>query len=280
MITTKEVILAENAGFCFGVSRAVNKAFEMSSQNKKIFTLGELIHNGDVVRKLNDSNVFTIEEKEISNLKSDDTILIRSHGITKDVMDRLNEKSSNVINLTCPYVTNIQQKVREFHDRGYSIIILGDKKHPEVIGINGWCDNSALISNKGIIDFEIPQKVCIVSQTTEKQENWVKLVSQVSEKAKEIVAFNTICKATELRQASTDKLSKEVEAMIVIGGKNSSNTTKLHEICLKNNPNTYFVENAKDLEKYLEELKKFSKIGITAGASTPQWIIEEALKLL
>ena len=277
---TREIILAENAGFCFGVSRAVNKAFELSDRDRKIYTLGELIHNSDVVKKLNENNVYTLTEDEIKDLEEDDIILIRSHGITKEMTEKLNEQTRNVINLTCPYVTNIQQKVKEYHDKGYSIIILGDRNHPEVIGINGWTENSALISDRGEIDFEIPPRVCVVSQTTEKQENWVRLLCGISGSAKEIIAFNTICKATELRQASTEKLAKEVDAMIVIGGKHSSNTTKLHEICLKNNKNTYFAENAEDLEKYVPELKKYNKIGVTAGASTPQWIIEEALKLL
>lgn len=275
----KEVILADNAGFCFGVKRAVTKAFELSDKDKKIYTLGELIHNSDVVNKLTEGNVHTIEE-DFSKIQKEDTVLIRSHGVTKETLENLKSKSDNVVDLTCPYVTNIQQKVREYHDKGYAIIILGDKTHPEVIGINGWCDNSALISSKGVVDFDIPFKVCVVSQTTEKQSNWVKLITEVASKAKETVAFNTICKATELRQSSTDELSKKVDAIIVIGGKHSSNTTKLYEICKANNENTFFVENAQELKEYIPQINNFNKIGVTAGASTPDWVIEEAIKLL
>lgn len=276
----REIILAQNAGFCFGVQRAVSKAFELAQKDKKVFTLGELIHNADVVNKLTTNNVISIENSNINELKKDDTVLVRSHGIPKKTYDELSLKTENVINLTCPYVTNIQKKVEEYYKKGYVIIILGDKSHPEVIGINGWCEDSALISNKGEVDFEIPNKVCVVSQTTEKQANWVSLMNKVSSKAKEIVAFNTICKATEQRQESTEKLSKEVDVMIVIGGKHSSNTTKLYEICKKNCNKTYFVENANELKEFIPEIKEHNKIGVTAGASTPDWIIKEAINLL
>ncbi|MFB0917608.1 MAG: 4-hydroxy-3-methylbut-2-enyl diphosphate reductase [Clostridiaceae bacterium] len=275
-----KIILAEHAGFCFGVSRAVGKAFELGGNNKKIYTFGELIHNKDVVNKLEESEITAIEESDFKNLKRDDTVLIRSHGVGKEALDQINEISGNVVNLTCPYVLNIQKRVSEYHKKGYTIVILGDKDHPEVVGINGWCENKALISKEGNVDFKVSGKVCVVAQTTEKQSNWIKLISNLAGLTKELCAFNTICTATELRQSSTEKLSKEVDAMVVIGGKHSSNTTKLYEICKKNCKNSYFVENAKELEKYREELSGFEKIGVTAGASTPDWIIKEAMELL
>lgn len=276
----RKIILAEHAGFCFGVSRAVGKAFELGGNNKKIYTFGELIHNKDVVSKLEESEITAIEESDFKNIKKDDTVLIRSHGVGRDALDQINDISGNVVNLTCPYVLNIQKRVSEYHKKGYTIVILGDKDHPEVIGINGWCDNKALISKDGNVDFELSGKVCVVAQTTEKQSNWIKLISNLAGLSKELCAFNTICTATELRQSSTEKLSKEVDAMVVIGGKHSSNTTKLYEICKKNCKNSYFVENAKELEKFREELSGFEKIGVTAGASTPDWIIKEAMELL
>jgi len=278
--TMRKIILAEHAGFCFGVSRAVGKAFELGGNNKKIYTFGELIHNKDVVSKLEESEITAIEESDFKNIKKDDTVLIRSHGVGRDALDQINDISGNVVNLTCPYVLNIQKRVSEYHKKGYTIVILGDKDHPEVIGINGWCDNKALISKDGSVDFELSGKVCVVAQTTEKQSNWIKLISNLAGLSKELCAFNTICTATELRQSSTEKLSKEVDAMVVIGGKHSSNTTKLYEICKKNCKNSYFVENAKELEKFREELSGLEKIGVTAGASTPDWIIKEAMGLL
>lgn len=276
----REIILADHAGFCFGVQRAVTKAFELSGSDHKVFTFGELIHNSDVVKNLEKKNIKAISEKNFSEVAKEDTVLIRSHGVTRAKLEEINEVTDKVINLTCPYVTNIQRKVSEFHGKGFRIVILGDADHPEVIGINGWCENTALISKGGDVDFTVPAKICVVSQTTEKQSNWEKLIARLSKTAKEMYAFNTICAATEERQKSTEELSKSVEAMVVIGGKHSSNTTKLYEICRANCGHTFFVENAEELKEYIEELKSYDKIGITAGASTPDWIIKEAMELL
>lgn len=276
-VAMKEIILAENAGFCFGVKRAVDTAFNMAKEGKRIYTFGELIHNKDVVDKLREKNVLVLEDED--NFEPA-PILIRSHGLSKDKVEKLKEKSEEIVDLTCPYVKNIHKIVMENSKLAYKIIILGDEKHPEVIGINGWCNNEAIITKGKDLSFKVPHKVCVVSQTTEKLENWVNLISYLSKHAKEIKAFNTICSATEQRQKSTEELSQRVEAMVVIGGKHSSNTNKLFEISKKHCKNTYFVENSKELEKYIEELKAFNKIGVTAGASTPDWIIKEAMELL
>lgn len=276
----REIFLADHAGFCFGVQRAVTKAFELSGSENKVFTFGELIHNSDVVKNLEKKNINAISEQNFSDVRKEDTVLIRSHGVTRAKLDEINSISDKVINLTCPYVTNIQRKVSEFYAKGYHIVILGDASHPEVVGINGWCENTALISKGGDVDFPVPSRICVVSQTTEKQANWEKLIAKLSQTAKEMVAFNTICAATEQRQKSTEDLSRKVEAMVVIGGKHSSNTTKLFEISRANCAHTYFVENAEELKEYIEELRDFEKIGITAGASTPDWIIKEAMELL
>ena len=276
----REIILADHAGFCFGVQRAVTEAFELSGQDDQVFTFGELIHNSDVVKSLEKKNIYAISEKNFGQVTQADTILIRSHGVTRAKLDEIKAITDKVINLTCPYVTNIQRKVSEFYAKGFKIVILGDDNHPEVIGINGWCENTALISREGDVDFTVPAKICVVSQTTEKQANWEKLIARLAHTAKEMYAFNTICAATEERQKSTQELSKTVEAMVVIGGKHSSNTTKLYQISRANCAHTYFVENAEELKEYIEELKNFKKIGITAGASTPDWIIKEAMELL
>ncbi|HEE9847382.1 TPA: 4-hydroxy-3-methylbut-2-enyl diphosphate reductase, partial [Clostridium perfringens] len=182
-----------------------------------------------------------------------------------------------VKNATCPYVTNIQLKVKKCYEQGYKIIIVGDENHPEVIGINGWCNDSAIITN-GKTELEnIPAKVCVVSQTTEKKETWNKVLNEIVRASKEIVAFNTICSATDVRQKSVQELSKEADLVFVIGGKNSSNTTKLYEICKKECPKSYHIENVKELDESLLEDESVKTIGITAGASTPDWIINEVI---
>lgn len=274
------VKLADNAGFCFGVQRAVEEAIKIQKKyDKKIYTLGPLIHNNDVVKYLEENNIFAIELGNIDKLHNDDVIVIRSHGVSKDVIDLLENKGLKVINATCPYVTNIQKKVEKFSNEGYNIVILGDEKHPEVVGINGWCDNKAIITKDGSLPENLPEKICAVSQTTEKEENWVKTIDNLSSTSKEVLAYNTICSATEVRQKSADELSKEVEVMIVVGGKNSSNTTKLYQIAKKNCENTIHIENASELtEEYINKIKN-KTIGITAGASTPDWIIREVMEI-
>jgi len=276
------VFLAENAGFCFGVKRAVDEAIKTQKQyNKKIYTLGPLIHNGDVVKYLEDNNIFAIDMNNLDTLNKGDVILIRSHGVSKKTFDDLNEKGLIIINATCPFVTNIQQKVNKFSHEGYKIVILGDEKHPEVVGINGWCNNDAIITKDGSFNDNLPNKICVVSQTTEKEENWDKTIDNLSkESIDELKSFNTICAATEERQKSVYDLSKNVDFMIVVGGKHSSNTTKLYQIAKENCPNTIHIENASELPKDLLENKNIKNIGITAGASTPDWIIKEVVKIM
>ncbi|ADL51881.1 4-hydroxy-3-methylbut-2-enyl diphosphate reductase [Clostridium cellulovorans] len=274
----REIIIAKNSGFCFGVKRAVDTASNKNIQ-EKMYTLGPIIHNNDVVSKLEESNVFSIELSKIDSLNESDTIIIRSHGVSKAVMDLLNSKNLNIVDATCPYVTNIHKKVHDYHNQGYSILIVGDKNHPEVVGINGWCSNEAIITKDGsdLETAEIPKKLCVVSQTTEKQENWQKVLSILIKTSKELVALNTICSATEVRQKNAMVLSKKVDLMIVIGGKHSSNTTKLFEICKENCNNTLLIENETELSIDFLKNTDIRIIGITAGASTPDWIINQVV---
>ncbi len=273
-----EVTLANKAGFCFGVKRAVEETIRLREKyNKDIYTLGPLIHNNDVVKSLEEKGIHSITLEEAYNLKKNDVVVIRSHGVGKNVFDHLRKNNVIIENGTCPYVRNIQQKVEEYYNKGYNIIIVGDDKHPEVIGINGWCNDTAIISKDGENIDAIKSKVCVVSQTTEKQSNWEKVLNRIISLAKEIVAFNTICNATEERQESANKLSKEVDLMIVLGGYNSSNTTKLYEICKKNCENTYHVEKVDSSLLNMIGNENINKIGITAGASTPEYVIEEAI---
>lgn len=273
-----EVILADKAGFCFGVKRAVDEAVDVQKKyNKRIYTLGPLIHNSDVVDYLKVNNIYPIDLDDITRLQQDDVVIIRSHGVPEAVFKLLQSKSITVIDATCPYVSNIQKKVRKYFEQGYSILIVGDENHPEVIGINGWCDNKAIISKDALNLDKLPNKLCVVSQTTEKQSNWEKVLSIVVKKCKEFIGFNTICSATEFRQKSAEEISKNVDMMIVLGGRNSSNTTKLYEICRSNCLNTIHVENSGEIPDDIINSNKIKTIGVTAGASTPDWIIKEAI---
>ncbi|MCI1944169.1 bifunctional 4-hydroxy-3-methylbut-2-enyl diphosphate reductase/30S ribosomal protein S1 [Clostridium luticellarii] len=273
-----KIILADKSGFCFGVKRAVEEAVNTRKKfQKNIYTLGPLIHNNNVVKRLENKGIFSIEEKDIDNLKEGDVVIIRSHGVPEYIYTLLENKKINVVDATCPYVSNIQKKVQKYYKLGYSILIVGDEAHPEVIGINGWCNNAAIISKDGLNLRKLPPKLCIVSQTTEKQSNWQKVLSAVIEQCKEFIAFNTICSATEVRQKSADDISKKVDVMIVLGGKNSSNTTKLYEICRKNCKSTIHVENSGEIPDNIIRSNKIKTIGVTAGASTPDWIIKEAI---
>lgn len=276
----REIIRANNSGFCFGVERAVKQSFDFISPQGKVVTLGPLIHNKDVTQKLANKGIHEISMEDIPNLMKEDTVIIRTHGVAMAVYDELKEQGVSIVDLTCPYVINIQKKVKLYHDKGYKIVILGDEHHPEVVGINGYCNNSAYITKSGEIDFPMKGKICVVAQTTEKQSNWVNLITNIAETAKEFVAFNTICKATEDRQKSAEEISREVDAMIVIGGRTSSNTTKLYEICKKNCSLTFHIENAGELDEIKEKIKNAVRVGITAGASTPEWIIKEAMENL
>ena len=274
----RQIILADSAGFCFGVKRAVDTAINMRKKyNTKIYTLGPLIHNNDVVNFLKENLIYPIELNNIDSLEENDTLIIRSHGVSEETINILKKTNINVIDATCPYVSNIHKKVKKYYDLGYHIIIVGDKSHPEVIGINGWCKNNAIILKSGEEPDALSNKVCVVAQTTETQAAWENVLTKIIKTSKEIVAFNTICSATEVRQKSAEELSKKVDAMIVIGGFNSSNTTKLYEICKKNCKNTIYVENLLGIPDEFIKDKNVKIIGVTAGASTPNWIIDEAI---
>jgi (E)-4-hydroxy-3-methyl-but-2-enyl pyrophosphate reductase len=279
IIMAKEIIIAEHAGFCFGVKRAVDIAVNRQAvEGTKTYTLGPLIHNNDVINRLKEQNIVPISDTDINSLDETVSVVIRSHGVTPEVISRIEQTGANLVDATCPYVSSIQKKARTYRDQGYQIIIVGDASHPEVIGINGWCDNLAIITKDGSDLTDLPPKVCIVSQTTERLSNYNKVVEYVSLHCEEVKTFNTICKATSDRQSSADEVSKRVDLMLVIGGKSSSNSKKLYEICSMNCKNTIFIENKDELSEELFEDDKLEKVGITAGASTPDWVIQEVVE--
>lgn len=276
----KEIILAKNSGFCFGVKRAVDMVVKYYyTKGVKVSTLGPLIHNNDVIEHLEAHNIEDINLAQIDELNANDVIVLRSHGVTPDVIEKINETGARVVDATCPYVSTIHKKVQKYHSLGYQIIIVGNKEHPEVVGINGWCDNSAVIVRDGneIDDVRLGQKVCIVAQTTEKADNFEQVVTAVSKRCAEVEAFNTICSATKERQQSAVEVSRQVDLMIVIGGKHSSNTKKLFEISRENCEKTILIENSAELDERIILGDAVKKIGITAGASTPDWVIQEVI---
>ena len=274
-----EVILAKKAGFCFGVQGAIDMVYdEASEQSTNIYTYGPIIHNEEVVSDLESKGVKAInfDENELKNL-SDCTVVIRSHGVAKNIYDDLESKNVSVVDATCPFVKKIHEIVQKESDEGKTIIIVGSEYHPEVQGIKGWVNGDAYIVDEEAdavgLDIDNNKPVCIVSQTTYNPEKFAKLVEIIREKGYDSNVVNTICNATNERQKEAKEIAKKVDAMIVIGGKNSSNTQKLYEICKAECENTFYIQTAKDMD--FEKLKDFEKVGITAGASTPKNIIEE-----
>lgn len=267
--------LAENSGFCFGVNNAMKKTLDvLNSKNINIYSLGPLIHNDQVINLLNKKGLKVIKSIDQIN---DGKIIIRSHGVPLNIYEEAKNKGIEIIDCTCPFVKKIQNKVYEFYNKGYTIIIIGDPNHPEVKGINGWCNDSAIIINSKDNVEDVPKcdKICIVAQTTITEEKFNLLSNEISQRGKKVEVFNTICNATKLRQNACKELAKNVDAMIVIGGYHSSNTRKLKLISEQYCKNTYHIETASELD--LKKLKNFERIGITAGASTPEWIIKEVI---
>ena len=271
-----KVKIAKEAGFCFGVKRAMKMAWDELELNSDIYALGPLIHNRQAVQKYEDKGLITVDT--IDSIPNNESVIIRSHGVSKDIYDRANFSNLNIIDTTCPFVKKIHNIVKEFYEEGFKIIIIGDKNHPEIIGINGWCENSALIiksvDDLNNLNLDNNNKYCVVAQTTLNLELYNQIVDILSKELDNIQFNNTICSATKTRQQAAKELSVDVDCMIVIGGKHSSNTQKLVNICKEQVP-TFSIEKKEDLD--IDKLSKFNIIGVTAGASTPNWIIEDVI---
>lgn len=270
-----KVKLASNYGFCFGVKRAIKIAEDYENSA----TMGPLIHNQDEINRLkNDFNVGLYNN--LSDVKDNDTVIIRTHGIPKNDLKNLKALNAKIINATCPFVTTPQQIVKKMSKEDYSILIFGDADHPEVKGVQSYAQNQDDVhivlepSDLQNIVFK-NNKIATVAQTTKKKEKYLEIVNYLILKNKEVRVFNTICDATFENQDAARELSKEVDIMIVIGGKNSSNTKQLHSICLESCPNSYLIENETELDNLWFLNKKLC--GVTAGASTPDWIIQQVV---
>ncbi len=276
-----KVRVAKTAGFCFGVKRAVDKVYEQAEKSASpIYTYGPIIHNEEVVRDLEKKGVRVLNGREELERLTCGTVIIRSHGVSREIQELIEAKGLNLVDATCPFVKKIHKIVKRESEGGASIIIIGDDRHPEVEGIKGWCRGpvTVLESEEEAREFthQGPERLCVVSQTTFNYNKFHKLVEIISEKGYDILVLNTICNATEERQTEAKAIAEESDAMIVIGGKHSSNTRKLFEICKKECENTYYIQTLEDLD--VHQLHSVSCVGITAGASTPNIIIEEVLK--
>ncbi|HZK87532.1 MAG TPA: bifunctional 4-hydroxy-3-methylbut-2-enyl diphosphate reductase/30S ribosomal protein S1 [Anaerovoracaceae bacterium] len=273
-----EIIQARNSGFCFGVRRAIEKTEDTIQKNKdnlrNIYTCGPLIHNKGVTDDLAQKGVKIIESPEEASFG--DLLIVRSHGEGETFYERAEERGLEIVDATCPFVMKIQKLVKQAKAEGYNIVVVGDKDHPEVKGINGWCGFSSIIINseEEAENIEV-DNLFIVAQTTIKYELLESIIKILKKSGKKFHIENTICNATSDRQESCMQTAKECDAMIIVGGKDSSNTRKLYEIAKKYCKKTYFIEKIQELP--LKDLKKCNKIGIAAGASTPERIIKEVI---
>ena len=276
-----EVRLAKTAGVCFGVRRAVDTVYEQVEQAEgPIYTYGPIVHNEIVVQELEEKGVKVLNsEEELKSLTSG-TVIIRAHGVGEKVYELLKQQGVNLVDATCPFVKKIHRIARKEEANGRHILIIGNAKHPEVEGIRGWCEKPAYVveSLEEAENFALPmgEKLCIVSQTTFNYNKFEDIVEIISKKGYDIIVLNTICSATEERQTEAREIASDVDAMIVIGGSHSSNTQKLFEICKKECENTYYIQSLDDLD--LKTSQSIRCVGITAGASTPNKIIEEVQK--
>ena len=272
-----ELKVAKTAGFCFGVARALD-IVEKCAEDKdnKYHTLGPIIHNSHVVDELSKKGISPIES--LDEIKSGEKLIIRTHGVGKETYDEMEKCGIEIIDVTCPFVKKIHNIVKEYYEKGYQIVIAGDKTHPEVKGIDGWCENSAIIlADEKEAEFTNfgEKPVCIVSQTTFVKDIFKKIVFFLKKTCKDIVVFDTICNATDERQKEAYELAQKSDAMIVLGGRHSSNTQKLYSICKSVCENTFLLEHIGELNSVCNFDSQ--RVGITAGASTPAVIIKEAI---
>ena len=269
-----KVILAKRAGFCFGVKRATQMAFEAAGKDKKTYTLGPIIHSPQVVNKLEGMGV-----KVLKNLDSMDsgTIIIRSHGVASDEIGEALQKKLEIVDATCPFVKKAQEHVKSLSESGYGVVVVGDADHPEVQGIVSYGGDKVFVVGSGEEVKKLPKmsKIGVVAQTTQSFENLKNVVSECLLRGGEIRVFNTICDATAVRQEEAKELAGQVDCMLVVGGFNSANTRRLAEVCAELQPLTHHIETASEIDSAW--FAGVERVGVTAGASTPKWIIDEVM---
>jgi 4-hydroxy-3-methylbut-2-enyl diphosphate reductase len=271
------IITAKRAGFCFGVKRAINIAFSVA-ENKKtgVYTLGPIIHNPQVIERLKEMGVFPLDSPKDISKKAVGAVIIRTHGVPAPFIEELKKAAIEVIDATCPYVKKAQQYAKLLTEEGYQVVILGDKSHPEVEGIMSYAGKNAVIVDRGKRLPRLKSRIGIVVQTTQPIDALKGLLSDAIERVKEIKVYNTICSSTALRLKETESIAQKADLMIVVGGKNSANTTQLANLCRSLSVPTYHIETSGELKPGWFKGAKI--VGITAGASTPDWIIDEVKK--
>lgn len=273
-----EILLARSAGFCMGVRRAVAMAREAAAEEHgEVFTNGPLIHNPQALEKLRREGVIPLGDDEAVPRAA---VVVRAHGIPPETRERLAREAARVVDATCPKVATIQQKIAEYSADGYAVVIAGDADHPEVVGLRGYAANEAyVVSDAAQVD-GLPEleRVLLVAQTTQDEEIFEQIRHRVRERFPRAEALSTICQSTHRRQKEVRELAGKVDAMVVIGGRNSANTCRLAEICRHLGTTAYHVETAAELP--MEELGVLARVGVTAGASTPAEIIDEVLERL
>jgi len=269
-----KVILAKQAGFCFGVKRATQLAFEAAGKDQKTFTLGPIIHSPQVVGKLENLGIRVLDS--LDGLEQG-TIIIRSHGVELKEINEAQQKNLNIVDATCPFVKKAQEHVKELTDAGYNVVVVGDADHPEVQGIVSYGGEKVFVVASGDDVKKLPKmkKIGVVAQTTQSFENLKNVVCECLQRGGEIRVYNTICDATAVRQEEAKDLAERVDCMLVIGGFNSANTRRLLEVCAELQPCTYHIETAEEIDPSWFEGAE--RVGVTAGASTPKWIIDEVM---
>ena len=277
-----KVELAKSAGFCFGVEKAVNTVYEEAKKNDEIvYTLGPIIHNEEVVKDMKRRGVEAVNIEDLNSLPKG-TVIIRSHGVSKDVYNFVKQSGHRVVDATCPFVKKIHAIVSVQSGKKKTVVIIGNPKHPEVVGIRGWGDeNTYAVENiEQFINLNLKkdEEIVIVAQTTFNHKKFQEIIDKILFLGYDVRCFNTICNATQERQAEAKNIASNVDAMIVIGDKKSSNTSKLVEICQEECKNTVFIQTLEDLD--YDALLSVDSVGITAGASTPKHIIEEVQNIV
>ena len=266
-----KLVTAKSAGFCFGVKRAIDIAFKIAREKRQgVYTLGPIIHNPQVVAKLKEQGIISINN--FRSRKNIQALIIRTHGIPLSLSKELPSLGFEIIDATCPFVKKAQYYAKLLSEEGYQVVILGEKNHPEVKGIMSYANDVIIVNNKTPLP-KIKSKVGIVVQTTQSLEALKNVISDATLHSKEIKVYNTICNSTAQRLIETEKIAQKVDIMIVVGGKNSANTTQLTRLCKSLSVPTYHIETSSEIKQ--EWFKGVKKLGITAGASTPEWIIKE-----
>lgn len=273
-----EIIKVKNAGFCFGVKRAIDLAIETVKKEKDhVYTLGPLIHNPQVCEELRKKGI--IEIKNLNEIKSG-VVILRSHGVSPKLYQEISQAGFKIVDAVCPNVKKVQHLTYELKKEGYEVIVVGEKNHPEVRSIIGTVEGETVVVEgpQEVKKLKLNRKIGVIAQTTQPIDNFKKVVEILLDKAKELKINNTICQAVENIQKNSLKVAKQVDLMLVVGGKNSANTTRLFQICQAKTKQTYHIETADEID--LSWLKGIKKIGITGGTSTANWIIERVVERL